>query len=360
MEVTYRKQDRLDEGVRQRRKQYLAATIITCIALVMVLGSYHIVQLGSKRMEEMRSKATYDLVDMPNRIRAAGEEITRHRLHEAQQVHVTYTVDEAESLLPPEIWAELDTMIVIPAGEFLMGTDRARSAEQDRPQHRVNLPAYRIDKYPVTNAQYARFVAATGHRPPLHWTNGKFREGLELHPVTMVSWYDAVAYARWAGRRLPTEAEWEKAARGTDGRRWPWGNIMDVSLLNTYYSVGSTTEVTRYPGGASVYGVMDMAGNVSEWVDSDFRPYPGTDAPPEWFQGRIGVATEPLDDAIQVVDFVPVDGSYKVLRSGSWKSDPFSTVAYHRNYSWPHYASDFFGFRTAADLDDTESGGRPG
>lgn len=341
-----------DDGMRQRRKRYLMATIITCISLAMVGGSLHIVQLGAKRMEEMRSKAGYDLSEMRTRIRAAGEEINRHRAHEHRTVaYESYTVAEAEALLTPEQWAELDTAIVVPAGEFLMGTDRSRSAVQDRPQHRISLAAFRIGKYPVTNAQYARFVAATGHRPPLNWDGGKFRPGQELHPVTMVSWHDADAYATWAGARLPREAEWEKAARGVDGRRWPWGDEMDASRLNTYYTVGATTEVTRFPEGASPFGAVDMAGNVSEWTADNFRPYPGSDAPSEYFQGHIAMATTPLDEAMKVVDLVPVDGSYKVLRGGSWKSDPFSTANYHRNYSWPHYASDFFGFRIAADLE---------
>lgn len=235
-----------------------------------------------------------------------------------------------------------------------MGTNRERSNAFDRPRHQVSLPAYRIDKYPVTNAQYARFVAATKHRPPLHWENGKIPPGLELHPVTMVSWYDAASYAEWAGKRLPTEQEWEKAARGVQGNRWPWGERMDVKRLNTYYNIGSTTSVLRFVDGASPYGVMDMAGNVSEWTADDFIAYPGTDASPDVFQGKIAVANTPEDQAMKVVDLMPVDAKYKVRRGGSWKSDPFSTATYHRNYSLPNYASDFFGFRCAADVKQTE------
>lgn len=335
-----------------RRKRYLAATVITCIAVAMVGGSLHIVQLGSKRMAEMREKATYDVENIRTRIRAAGEEIQRHRLHEeGALVTESYTVEEAEALLTPEQWAEIDSMVEVPGGRFIMGTDRRRSAIQDRPEHEPSVPAFLIDKYPTTNAQYARFVAATGHRPPLNWDRGRMRAGTELHPVTMVSWHDAVAYAKWAGKRLPAEAEWEKAARGTDGRRWPWGDHMEPSRLNTYYNTGRTSDVTEHPSGTSVYGVMDMSGNVSEWTADDFRPYPDSEAPPEHFEGKVAVPGAPVDDNVQIIDLVPVEGSYKVLRGGSWKSDPFSTAVYHRNYSWPHYASDFFGFRTAKSPD---------
>jgi iron(II)-dependent oxidoreductase len=252
-------------------------------------------------------------------------------------------------MLTPERWSELNTLIEIPAGSFIMGTSRRLSDVQDHPEHKVDLPAYQISKYPVSKAQYLRFVAKTGHRPPLNWKEGKVKTDELLHPVTMVSWYDAKAYCSWMGGRLPSEAEWEKAARGTDGRRWPWGNQMNVENLNTYYNVGSTTEVTYYPGGASPYGVYDLAGNVSEWTADVFLPYKGSDAPHEIFQAKIGVVNSPVDKALKVVDLVPVDAQYIVMRGGSWKSDPFSTSAYHRNYSFPNYASDFYGFRCAKD-----------
>jgi len=345
---------------RAKRKRFLSATLVTCAALAMLGGAIHVVRLGANRMADMRAKATYDLENERGHIRAAGEDVLRNRENEYQpKVSAAYTVAEARALLTPEQWQKLDTMVTIPKGEFIMGTDRARSDSYDHPEHRVTLPAYRIDKYPVTNAQYARFVAATGHRPPLHWVNGRIPAGLQLHPVTMVSWYDAASYAQWAGKRLPSEAEWEKAARGPKGLRWPWGNQMDSAKLNTYYNIGSTSVVWRYKDGASDYGVMDLAGDVSEWVADDFEAYEGSDAPPEVFQGRIGVANTPQDRAMKVVDFVPVDAKYKVLRGGSWKSDPFSTANYHRNYSWPNYASDFFGFRCAADVPDKQGDSTP-
>jgi iron(II)-dependent oxidoreductase len=335
---------------RMRRKRFLSATVITCISLVVIGGSLHVVRLGSLRMGEMRALATYNLKEESTRIRAAGEDIAIHEQNEERKNQsVGYTVAEAEALLTKEQWQELDSTVLIPAGNFLMGTDLKKADAASHPQHSVYLKAFRIDKYLVTNAQYARFIAATGHRPPSDWKNGKLQQGVLLHPVTMVNWYDAAAYAKWAGKRLPTEAEWEKAARGTDGRRWPWGNEMDPARLNTYYNVGSATNVTTYANGASPYGVFDMAGNVDEWVEDDFLPYKGTDAPADIFQGKVARVLSAQDQAMKLSDMVPVNRLYKVLRGGSWKGDPFSTASYHRDYSWPNYASDFYGFRCASD-----------
>jgi formylglycine-generating enzyme required for sulfatase activity len=156
-------------------------------------------------------------------------------------------------------------MVLIPAGEFIMG----KGGEQ----HRVYLDAYWIDQYPVTVARYRLFCQATGRQepPPPRWG------WKEDHPIVNVSWHDAVAYCDWAGVRLPTEAEWEKAARGTDGRKYPWGNEWDGSKCAN--SVGSNNlhsavPVGSYPQGASPFGVHDMAGNVWEWCSSLCEPYP--------------------------------------------------------------------------------------
>jgi len=351
MAIQARRQIILDPKEQQKRKRYLTATLVTCLALAMVFGVGHVVKLGSNRMEEMRSKASYDLKDMHKHIRAAGEDIQRHRLHEMQEkAQRTYSAQEVEAMLAAQQWQEIDTMVQIPAGKFAMGTNYERADAHDQPKHLVNLSAYFIDKYPVTNAQYARFVVQTKHRPPLDWENGKIPDDKLLHPVTMVSWYDAKAYCEANNKRLPTEAEWEKAARGPDGNRWPWGNTMDPSRVNTYYNIGSTTQVTQFTNGVSPYGVFDLAGNVSEWTASDFTPYSGSKAPSSLFQAKQVQAQTPEDRAMKVADLVPLEGvAYKVRRGGSWKSDPFATSAYHRNYSLPHYASDFFGFRCAKD-----------
>lgn len=342
----------LSNRERAKRKRYLSATLVTCAGLAVVGGSLHVVDIGHGRIfGEMRDKATYDVSQMHDRIRAAGEDSTINKMSEARAIKTEpYTLAELDTKLTPGQWSDINSVIMIPAGSFMMGSDQERTSTQNRPEHKVSLSAYRIDKYPTTNIQYGRFVAENHYRTPSDWVNGRVPEGKELHPVTMVSWYDASNYCTWAGKRLPTEAEWEKAARGDDARRWPWGNEMDATRLNTYYSVGATTAVTAYPSGASPYDVMDMAGNVFQWIGEDFLPYAGSDAPQELFRGKIGVASTPQDRAMKVVDLVGVDAKYKVLRGGSWKSDPFSTAAFHRNYSWPHYASDFFGFRCAADV----------
>jgi formylglycine-generating enzyme required for sulfatase activity len=169
-------------------------------------------------------------------------------------------------------------MILIPAGEFLMGSDPAKDKQandDEQPQHTLYLPDYYLAKTPVTNAQYAAFVQATGYDPPSHWKGGEPPRGKEDHPVVNVSWHAAVAYCRWlagvTGKSLglPSEAEWEKGARGTDGRIWPWGNQWDAERCNSAEGgKGDTTPVGTYPAGASPYGLLDMAGNVWEWTRS--------------------------------------------------------------------------------------------
>lgn len=334
---------------RRKRQRWLTATLVVCVTVAMVGGSLHVMKLGSMRMDEMRGKAGYDVQDMHEHIRAAGEEIYVQEANEKSGAGTrTYTPGEAAALLSEEQWRDVSWMVSIPAGVFTMGSDDPRTNEQNRPAHQVRTRAYRIDKFPVTEAQYARFVAARHYRPPLNWTNGRIPRGMELHPVTMVSWHNARDYCAWAGKRLPTEAEWEKAARGTDGRAWPWGSQMRPENLNTYYKVGHTTPVNAYPQGASPYGVMDMAGNVQEWVADQFAPYPGTAAPGEIFKAK------EIDPSYQRGSDEKERLAYYVMRGGSWKSDPFSTYTFHRNYSLPNYASDFFGFRCATDMPAAE------
>lgn len=180
-------------------------------------------------------------------------------------------------------------MIQIPAGEFLMGSDSGPTDEQ--PAHRVSLPAIFIDRLPVTNAQFAEFLNAVGpvnahgenlfdvkdpdariHRRAGGWSADP---GFEQHPVVEASWAGARDYCAWLGKRLPTEAEWEKAARGTEGRPYPWGNdAPDATRARYGAPFNALVPVGRSPRGASPYGVLDMAGNVWHWVSSAYRPYP--------------------------------------------------------------------------------------
>jgi len=330
----------------RRRKRLLVATLVSCITLAMIGGSLHVMKLGSMRMKEMQAKSSYDVADMSQHVRAAGEEVhlqTRHE--EISGDTASYTEGEALALLTDEQWRDLAWMVTIPAGVFRMGSDDPRTGDQNRPAHQVRMPAYKIDKYLVTQAEYARFVASNRYRPPLNWDQGKIPQGLSMHPVTMISWYNARDYCAWEGKRLPSEAEWEKAARGGGALRWPWGNQMVPANLNTYYKVGHTTPVNQYPQGASPYGVMDMAGNVQQWVADQFSPYPGATGGQEIFEPK---ASDPdyhrgSDEQERLL--------YRVMRGGSWKSDPLSTTSYHRNYALPNYASDFFGFRCAMDLE---------
>jgi formylglycine-generating enzyme required for sulfatase activity len=180
-------------------------------------------------------------------------------------------------------------MVSIPAGTFTMG--REAGPEDERPTHQVALDEFAIDRTPVTNAQFALFLDALGavnamgerffdfddadariHRQGEKWVADP---GFEKHPVVEVSWLGARDYCAWLGRRLPTEAEWEKAARGTDDRRYPWGN-RSPDRTRAQFNAGwsETKPVGSLPTGASPYGVLDLAGNVWEWVSSAYRPYP--------------------------------------------------------------------------------------
>ncbi|MFE2294547.1 SUMF1/EgtB/PvdO family nonheme iron enzyme [Streptomyces sp. NPDC059452] len=154
-------------------------------------------------------------------------------------------------------------MALVEAGTFLCG-------EKNEP---VWLPSFYIDVFPVTNNDYARFVTATGHEPPQHWHRGKCPEATLDHPVVFVTWHDASAYAAWAGKELPTAQQWEKAARGTRGDAYPWGNNATPAKCNSRESgIGSTTPVSRYHSGVSPYGVYDLCGNTWEWCSTRSEP----------------------------------------------------------------------------------------
>lgn len=195
-------------------------------------------------------------------------------------------------------------MVLVPAGYFLIGTDEyddegdALALGLDKPwyadespQRRLHLPDFYIDKYEVTNQQYYIFTQATDHQTPRFWHGQKYPEGWDYLPVTDVSFYDANAYAKWAGKRLPSEQEWEKAARGPSDFRYPWGNDFDFAKANLSRSPIPKKDqglkpVGSYPQGASPYGAEDMIGNAWEWVWDYYEPYPENIWPMENYLGK--------------------------------------------------------------------------
>jgi formylglycine-generating enzyme required for sulfatase activity len=237
---------------------------------------------------------------------------------------------------------DFDALVAIPAGLFWMGDDEDERAQ---PRHQVTLEAYRIGKYPVTGGQFWRFVEASGHEP----RDDRSLRSVVNHPVVYVTWHEARAYCQWltgvwraVGKidadevvRLPTETEWEKAARGADGRRYPWGDTWDAARCNTGESgLGSTTPVGMYPDGASPYGCLDMAGNVWEWTTSlwgeDWRE-------PEYaYPYRANDGRENL---------VAGDGVWRVVRGGSF-NDPLDRArCAYRSKHYPLFDWNNLGFR---------------
>jgi serine/threonine-protein kinase len=216
---------------------------------------------------------------------ALGWAEARERKSAEAQLRVETEKKRASPAILSSIKSFEPEMILIPAGEFLMGSDPSKdkdALDREQPQHTLYLPDYYIAKTPVTNAQYLVFAQDAGHQPLYHWKGGKPPKGTENHPVVNISWLTAMAYCGWlagvTGKpyRLPTEAEWEKAARGTNGRIYPWGDQWDAKRCNCDESwICDTTPVGEYsPIGDSPYGCADMAGNVWEWTSSLYKNYP--------------------------------------------------------------------------------------
>jgi formylglycine-generating enzyme required for sulfatase activity len=233
-------------------------------------------------------------------------------------------------------------MVLVPAGPFTMGS-AAQALDEDaaeKPVQEVVLPAFYIDKYEVTSARYARFLNAVkrvkddaGHEYlgaerylQLEPAGADWRPKKEMgqYPMGNVTWHGAAAYALWAGKRLPTEAEWEKAARGADGRKFPWGDAMDLTKFRL--GIDRLRPVGQVPAGVSPYGCLNMADNVWEWTSSLFKPYPYQAA-----DGREG----------------PQAPGRRVARGGSWSGEPYIAHAAYRFHPEPTFAHYYLGFRCA-------------
>lgn len=275
--------------------------------------------------------------------------------------------------LPPAVGSTVpDDMVLIPAGEFLMGSPAGSDGLPDeQPQRSIFVGSVFLDRHEVTNEAYQAFVSAANHRMPENnnpastlWSNQAPMPGIERHPVVNVSWNDAVAYCHWNGKRLPTEAEWEKAARGTDGRRYPWGNQWDIQLANSAsYWAGRTIEfdsgadweafwvkgegakiakekglngevltmpVGSFPVAVSPYGLVDMAGNAAEWVQDWYDPNYYRSAP----------LTNPAG---------PARGAIKSMRGGSWLKPAVSLRTSDRDWGMMDSRPSGTGFRCAKD-----------
>jgi formylglycine-generating enzyme required for sulfatase activity len=223
-------------------------------------------------------------------------------------------------------------MALVPGATFFMGSDDGD--EFERPRHAVTVPPFYIDIHEVTSQEYAEFVKETGHRPPHTWRDAMPSAQIERLPVTGVDWYDANAYARWRKKRLPTEEEWELAARTQSSWRYPWGNDWRPNAANAGTSSAKhLVEVGQYPAGNNPQGVMDLIGNAWEWTASDLKAYDG--------------------GALSHRPTVTV----KVIRGGSWQENAAQATSSYRGYLRASGAGDYSstGLRCVQDLDQKEA-----
>ncbi|HEY9231507.1 MAG TPA: SUMF1/EgtB/PvdO family nonheme iron enzyme, partial [Blastocatellia bacterium] len=244
----------------------------------------------------------------------------------------------------PTAPAAPEGMVMVPAGSYTIGRDDASDLE--KPQHAVSLPAYFIDRTEVTNEAYKQFVDATSHKPPTNWSGSNFPTGHANYPVTGITWQDAADYATWAGKRLPSEAEWEAAARGPQGWRYPWGNEWLPGQANIGVKAGEQAkdneyplqimEVGGFPQGASPVGALDMVGNVWEWTADEFKFYPGNPAT--------------IDDPQVRGDLKIKPGlTYRVIRGGAFDGSQQHDGSY-RGFLDASLAYPKTGFRCAKDV----------
>jgi formylglycine-generating enzyme required for sulfatase activity len=248
-------------------------------------------------------------------------------------------IETPKPVLPPTP----EGMLMVPAGTYTIG--RENESDLEKPQHAVTLPAYFMDRTEVTNEAYKKFVDGTSHKPPTNWQGKDFPTGHANYPVTGITWQDATDYAAWAGKRLPTEAEWEAAARGPEGRRYPWGNEWLPGQANIGVKAGEPAkdneyppqimEVGGYPQGASPAGALDMIGNVWEYTSDEFKLYPGN--------------SQTLDEVIAKLK-IPIESgvTYRVIRGGAFDGNPDHDASY-RGFVIANRAFPKTGFRCVKD-----------
>lgn len=233
-----------------------------------------------------------------------------------------------------------DGMVLIPEGEFTMGrTFTTRDDEtqmrplvlrDDRPPHKVRLDAFWMDAREVTQAAYREFVDATDRRPPYHWLDGAMPEGKGLQPAHNVDWEDAREFCEWKGKRLPSEAEWERAARGgLDGKRYPWGDESPDRAVARFSTAKGPGPVGRFPPNA--FGLHDMAGNAAEWCH-------------DWFERTYYERSSGKNPR------GPDEGMYRIVRGGAWSDGPNRITVYFRNWVRPNQRTPNLGFRCVKDV----------
>jgi serine/threonine-protein kinase len=237
--------------------------------------------------------------------------------------------------LPPIVVGRDGTnLMLVPAGFFWMGSHSEKKDE--KPYRLVYQDSYYIDQTPVTNGQYAQFTESAGYSTPPHFYARKEESGWDRHPVTFVSWDDAQAFAKWAHRRLPTEAEWEKAARGIDGRLWPWGNNEPQEGSSALGSFGREdalpAPVGSFPEAVSPLGVLDMAGCVWEWCEDQYD---------QFFYPKSSPRNPKCEDG---------DPRYRVARGGACCYSAFTARTAYRGWNLPSTRSNCYGFRCATDI----------
>jgi formylglycine-generating enzyme required for sulfatase activity len=282
--------------------------------------------------------SAYNESRMQTEVFLTGEPLTQaalatERVTPTVTPSLTATITPTTIILPTQITdTQAVVMVLVPEGNFTLGQDGKTDAN---PAQVKSLPAYYIDQYEVSNAQYAQCVAVQACQPPKALDSQRREKYYDApdfvdYPVIHVDWSMAQAYCAWRDARLPTEAEWEKAARGDKALIHPWGAEIDCNFANYNNCVGDTTITSKYVLGGSVYGAFNMAGNVAEWTSSVFMPYP----------------YNPLDGR----EAAPASSGPRVLRGGSWASSPSRIFTYYRQGLDPTSSRNDLGFRCARDV----------